>query len=99
MTPKSHPVQEGMTREYCNCGRALCGYKEKETGVCYICAVHKKLDLKAHTDQHHECDPLIDIPVVAHRCNTCGRLHVYEVIQSVGTPYKLRKIGIIEVPE
>ena len=50
-------------------------------------------------DQYHECDPLIDIPVVAQRCNTCGRLHVYEVIQTVGAPYKLRKIGTMEVPE
>ena len=55
---------------------------------------------ECHTPpHHHECDPLIDIPVVAHRCNTCGRLHVYEVIGVVGAPYKLRKIGTIEVPE
>ena len=55
---------------------------------------------ECHTpDQNHECDPLIDIPVVAHRCNTCGRLHVYEVISTVGAPYKLRKIGTVEVPE
>ena len=49
--------------------------------------------------QHHECDPLIDIPVVAQRCNTCGRLHVYEVIATVGAPYKLRKIGTMLVLE
>ena len=55
---------------------------------------------ECHTPaQHHECDPLIDIPVVAQRCNTCGRLHVYEVISTVGAPYKLRKIGTMEVPE
>ena len=45
-----------------------------------------------------DADPT-DIPVVAQRCNTCGRLHVYEVIQTVGVPYKLRKIGTIEVPK
>ena len=96
------PPQEGMAREYCNCGRVLCGNKEKQNRICSLCNAQEKIDNVYNPEYElptHKCDSLIDIPVVAHRCNTCGRLHIYEVIPTVGAPYKLRKVGTIEVPD
>jgi len=81
----------------------ITGIKWEDLGLCdsrcwyeWMCPETYKLKTP---ELNHECDPLIDIPVVPHRCNTCGKLHIYEGVQVVGAPYKLRKIGTIEVPE
>lgn len=79
------------------------GIEWEELGLCDSRCWYEWMSPETYTtpkvEPHHECDTLIDIPVVAHRCNTCGNLHVYEVIKAVGVPYKLRKIGMIEVTE
>ena len=81
----------------------ITGIKWEDLGLCDSRCWYEWMSPETYKpktlEPNHECDPLIDIPVVAHRCNTCGRLHIYEVTKTVGAPYKLRKIGTIEVPE